>query len=101
EGMIRIMNLTKWTTATIAIVLLAGLSAGLGVGGYQFVQGSTSVPTPNAVAADETPTAQVKSAKSALSGNANRTTEEQRLQLSALPKHPVYDVVFSPDRKLL
>src|SRR6187200_2446625 len=41
------------------------------------------------------------SAGMAIGGNVGQTPKAQRLQLSALPKSPVYDVVFSPDRKLL
>ena len=44
EGVIRTMYLTKWAYAIASILLVAGLSIGLGFGGHQLVQANSSGP---------------------------------------------------------
>jgi RNA polymerase sigma factor (sigma-70 family) len=39
EGAISTMNITKWATAILAILLISGLGAGFGLGAYHLMQG--------------------------------------------------------------
>jgi RNA polymerase sigma factor (sigma-70 family) len=55
EGIIQIMNLTKWATTATVILVVTALGVGLGVGGYQLVQGGASAAQGNA---DNPPAAQ-------------------------------------------